>query len=394
MAVVIPTRRELYDQIIAELETELGIKITQTGKSPLRAYATVQAGKLHLYWQAIAMVLKNIFPDTADPEQIGGTLGRFGRAFLNRSPFAAVQGIYVVQVSGQVGAVIPAGQLFQSNDSATNPGRNFVLDTEKTLSSITDTITLRALQAGTESQLNVGDLLTSTSPLLNVNDEVNVLSETQEPSPEETTENYRAAILRAIRQESQGGAATDYRVWANDAQNIRFVYPYTTSGQTSQIDLYIEATQASSTDGKGTPTAAQITNVTEVINFDPDTTLANRGRRPLLAVINYLSVSPQDVVIDVNGSTIGASNQTSIRTLLVQLIDDIRPFVDAADFEPNRNDRLSITQIIATIQGVLTGNEIFTGVTLTVGGNPVTTSIQFTAGDIPFLDSADVNFNP
>lgn len=386
----IPTLQQLYTDIRSHLATELGITIPLFGKVVLNALAMVQAGKLKLFWLAIAMVKKNIFVDTADPESIGGTLERFGRVVLNRSRRAAVQGQYTVSVTGQIGAVIAAGTLFKSDDTAASPGILFQLDTQKTLASTTDTMTLRSLTAGPDARLSAGDTLTSTSPLVNVDDQVTVSAETVEPVAEESIENYREEIERAFQLEAQGGAATDYRLWADDVQAVRFVYPYATSGQCNQVNLFIEANQADSTDGKGTPTATTITDVTNVVNFDPDTTrpLNERGRRPISVTVNYLAVTPLDVVITVNNATnIDAATQAIIQSSLAAFINDVRPFVAAADIEANRNDVLSVNNIITTIQNSLTGNQSFDSVTVTVDAVSLTTSRQFLNGDIPFLET-------
>lgn len=389
----IPTITELYDDIRNDLETRLSINIPVFGRVFLNILAQVQAAKLKLFWLSIARVEKNIFVDTADPESAGGTLERFGRIALNRSRRAAVQGQYTVAVTGTIGAVIEAGTLFKSDDTAQSAGFVFQLDTQKTLIAASDTMTLRALTAGPTSRLSVGNTLTSISPLLNVNDQVTVTVETVEPASEETVENYREQIARSFQLEAQGGASTDYRLWADDVQAVRFVFPYATSGQCGQVNLFIEANRADSTDGKGTPSATTITDVTSVVDFDPDTTrpLNERGRRPTNVQVNYIAITPQDVIITVNNPVnIDADTQTSITTALRALIDDIRPFIAAADLVANQNDVLSINNIITTIQNVLTGNQSFSGVTVTVDAQPLVTSIQFINGDIPFLDA--VNF--
>lgn len=350
----------------------------------------VQAGKQKLFWLGIAMVEKNIFIDTADPESTGGSLERFGRVFLGRERRAAVQGQYTVTVTGTIGAIISAGTLFKSDDTATSPGILFQLDVQKTLVAASDTMTLRALTAGPDARLQAADTLTATSPLINVDDQVTVATETVVPTAEETVDNYRQEAIRAVQLEPQGGAPSDYRLWADDVQAVRFVYPFATSGQCGQIDLHIEANQADSTDGKGTPSAATLTDVEAVIDFDPDTTrpLSERGRRPVNVTVNYLAVQPQDVVITVNGATnIDTDTQAVILADLRTLINDVRPFVAGADLVANRNDVLSITAIITTIQNALSGNQSFSGVTVTIDGNPLTTSTQFFNGDIPFLQT-------
>ena len=102
MAVQIPTLSELYTSVKGDLESEIGINLPLFGKSYIRGLASVQAGKLKLYYLAIASVQKNIFPDLAESELTGGTLERFGRIKLNRNPFSAVAGKYEVTVTGDI----------------------------------------------------------------------------------------------------------------------------------------------------------------------------------------------------------------------------------------------------------------------------------------------------
>ena len=85
--ITIPTLKELYDQVLSDLETQYSISIPLFGKNFLRALAMVQAAKLKIFYLAVANLQKNIFVDTADPEASGGTLERFGRVKLGRNPF-------------------------------------------------------------------------------------------------------------------------------------------------------------------------------------------------------------------------------------------------------------------------------------------------------------------
>lgn len=391
----IPTITQLYTDIRSDLSTRLGItNIPFFGKVVLNALAMTQAAKLKLFWISIARVEKNIFLDTADPESAGGSLERFGRIFLGRERRAAIQGQYTVAVTGTIGAVIQAGTLFKSNDNATSPGLIYQLDTDKTLVAASDTMVLRALTAGPTARLVTSDTLTSTSPLVGANDQVTVTVETVVPTAEETIENYRDEAIRSVQLEPQGGAPSDYRLWADDVAAVRLVYPFATPSQCSQVDLYVEANQADSTDGKGTPTATTLTDVENVVDFDPDTTRPQneRGRRPTNVTVNYLAVSPLDVVITVNGAVnIDADTQATILTDLRVLVNNVRPFVAGADIISNRNDSLTIIQITTAIQNGLTGGQSFGSVTVTVDGATLTTSRQFFNGDIPFLQTLTFN---
>jgi hypothetical protein len=188
--------------------------------------------------------------------------------------------------------------------------------------------------------------------------------------------------------EAQGGAATDYRLWSQDAQGVAEVYPYAKSGAVGEVNLFVEATVADSTDGKGTPSASLLDDVEEVVEFNPDTTLPTneRGRRPIQVIVNYLPITPLDVDITINGFTnVTPALQVQIDAALQRLIDSIRPFVDAADVLENKNDILDINKIVATIIDVYPSAQ-FSSVTLVVNA-VATPTYTFVNGDIPYLNS-------
>ena len=384
----IPTISELYTSILTDLEAELGIQISPIGRVFLRALAAVQAAKLKLFYLAIGFVQKNIFADTADPEALGGTLERFGRVKLNRNPFAATAGEYAVDVTGTVGATVEAQTTFKSDDTSTSPGFLYVLDAAVTLTSTTQSITLRALTAGNASELFVSDTLTVTSPIAQVNDLATITAITIDPLAAETIEVYRARVLEAYRLEPQGGAASDYRLWSSDAQGVKQSYPYSASGAVNEVDVYIEATDADSVPvGSGIPTATIITDVEAVIEFDPDTTqpLDERGRRPVQVIVNVLPITPIPIDIDIVDFTGTALDENTVTAALTAYVDGIRPFIAGADVLAESNDTININGIIFTIQDAVQGVN-FTSLTLLVDSVP-SNATQFLLGDIPKVNS-------
>lgn len=385
--ITIPTIAQLYTAILSNLESEFNATINDEGKAELRAQAAAEAAVLKMNYLAIAETQKNIFVDTCDEE----TLIRFGLVKLNRQPFPAVAGQYRLQVTGTSGAIIPADTVFKSDDDALNPSILYVLDNQKTLSSSTDTIIVRCLTLGTDGELEVGDTLTATAPIPLVNSSATVTVEEIQPLAGETIDAYRVAVINAFRLEAQGGAATDYRLWSQDAQGVARVYPYAKSGSPSQINLYIEATIDDSSDGKGTPTQSIIDEVEEVVNFDPDTSLPQneRGRRPLQVIVNYIAVSPKTITITVTGyQGLTATIQSQLLSAFQEAIDDIRPFVAAADNVNDRNDVLDTNKLIGIIIATKPG-AVFTSVTFKVDGVSMT-SYNFMNGNIPYLNTAIV----
>lgn len=383
----IPTLNQLYSGILSDLETQYSATISPVGKVFLRALAGTQAAKLKLIYLAIGNLQKNIFVDTADSVEIGGTLERFGVVKLGRLPYKSTAGIYTLTVTGSIGAVIPASSTFKSDDSSLNPGYLFVLDSAYTLVATTDTISVRALTSGEEAKLNVGDTLTATAPIALVNSSVEVSVITTPPLAAETIEAYRTAIINSYRLESQGGAATDYRIWSADAQGVKKVYPYAKSGAVCEVDLYIEAITVDSTDGKGTPTAQLLLDVEAVVEFNPNTALDlnERGRRPLQVVVNFLPIIIKTVNINIGGSSFTTDQKTLLLTAITDMVNLIRPFIDAADDLAYKNDIIDNNKVIATIINQIPG-ALFGTITIEINGVNYPT-YTFVLGNIPYLNS-------
>lgn len=383
------TLAQIYAQVKSDINAQMQVQISSIGRSMLRVFAMVQAGKIWLLYLAISLVQKNIFVDTADTESMGGTLQRFGRVKLNRDPFPAVAGQYEVTVTGSIGATIPASQTFKSNDDSNSPGLLYILDTPYTLVSTTDTITLRALVAGLGAKLVVGDELTSTAPIALVDSQLTVSLETIEPKSAEDLEDYRDATILAFQLEPQGGAGGDYTIWDADAQGVKMVYPYAKNGAFGEIDLYVEATIADSIDGNGTPSAQLLLDVEEVTERDPDTTkpLYERGRRPISAwQINYLPITPLSVVININGYVnLTPAKQTLIENSIIAALAEIRPFVASRDVLADQNDFIDLNKISFIIQTAVP-QSIFGSVDMEVDGTPLST-YTFLGGNIPYLGS-------
>lgn len=378
----VPTISQLYNAILNDLQSQFGSGIPLFGKNYSRASAMVQAARLKLYYLVLGNVQKNIFVDTADPEAAGGTLERWGRIKLNRNPFPAVAAQYQVVVTGSVGAIIKSSQTFKSNDDSTSPGMLFVLDNNHTLISSTDAIVVRALTAGLASKLSNGDKLTATSPIANVNSSVTVNSENVPPLAAETIEQYRAVALQSFRLTPTGGSASDYRIWASEAQGVQQTYIYSVSGFPNQINLYVEAILIDSTDGKGTPTQAILDAVKADVDADPATGL---GRRPLQAIVNYLPVTIKQIDISVAGSSFTADQKTAITAAMTEYLATVRPFVAGADVLANKNDVFSTNNIASVILNTVPGS-VFGTITLNVNSSPVA-SFQFLNGNIPWLSS-------
>lgn len=378
--VTIPKISELYNGILSDLEAEFGVNIPTVGKNFLRVIAAVQAAKLKLFYLSLGNLQKNIFVDTADRESLGGTLERFGRVKLGRNPFPAIAAQYQLEVTGSVDAVIPASTTFKSNDNSKSPGKLYVLDSSYTLLAETDNITVRALESGLDSSLNELDELTATAPIAGVNSVVSVASTVVEPQAAESIEDYRSKIIDSFRLEPQGGAPVDYRLWASVVQGVAQTYPYAKSGASGEINLFIEATVADSTDGKGTPSPTLLEAVEDALENTPP------SKVPLNVVkVNYLPVTVKEVEIQVSGFV---GYTTAIEDLITDTLEQefsrIRPFVGGIDTLSEKNNILDKNKIISIILSARPGSIFNSNISLIVDGVSVD-SYTFEDGSIPHL---------
>jgi hypothetical protein len=385
----IKTKQQIYDEIVLDLENKLGITLSAFGRVLLRILALVYAGALKLVYLSIGFVQKNVAPDLADPEEKGGTLDRFGLLKLGRRRFPATQAQYTATVTGTTAAVIPAGTTFKSDSNALNAGFLFILDNAYTMPAGTGTITIRALTAGSESRLVVGNTLSATSPIDDINRVITVATETVIPQAAETVEEYRAKIIQAYRIEPQGGSKGDYRLWGYDAQGTREIYPYASSGNNNEVDIYVEATIADSTDGRGTPTPAILTDVEDVIEASPDVTLtlAERSRRPLgVFLVNVYPIVLREIDINIASfADLTAAKQAIILAAITEALYNVRPFIAGIDIVAERNDIFDTNRIGAIVLAAVAGSSFGT-ITLRVDGVSVP-SFLFDNGEIPYLDT-------
>lgn len=384
--VTIPTLQALYTAYLNGLQSELQLvgSIPLVGKNFLRALAAVLAAKDKLIYLSLGIVQKNIFIDTADPEALGGTLERFGRIKLGEGPNAARAGKYDITITGTIGGVVPASMTFKSDDGSTSPGKLYILDDAYALVATTDTINVRALEAGSDSTLNVGDTLTATAPMPLVDAGAVVSAETQAAVPAETTEQYRSRALASYRLEPQGGSASDYRLWARDATGVVQAYAYTKANATNEVNVFIKANV-----NNGVPTSGILLEAAECIEYNPDETLelAERGRRPLgVFMVNVLPVTLREVVITfTNFANRDSGLESLIQSVLDTEVNKIRPYVSGADVYADRNNVLDINKIISAVLAAAPGSS-FDSVTFTIDG-VAKTSFLFDFGDIPHLNT-------
>ena len=389
----IPTIREININISSDLRSRLNLGIDYLKKT-YEALALVLSAQYHLVYLYLRDIQDNIFPDTATTADQGGTLERQGMIYMNRGLFPDSIGVFKVSVIGVSGSILRENLTFKSNEDALNQGQVYILDTEYTLTGTADEIEIRSTGAGVVFNLNIGDKLTITEPVIGVDKTVIVLEVLDQPKAGETIELYRQAILNAIQLEPQGGSKSDYRQWCTDVQGVRLVYPYVEDVNTGNVSLYVEATIADSIDEvgigqKGVPTITILEDVVDVVEQDPDITkpINERGRRPIQANLDIMPIVLVPIIITISGlNDDSLAVQDLIKTNIDAFLYKVRPFISGADLRRNKNDILYSGQVQSVVTNSLINGNYFNTLTLFVDGNEEV-SYEFTLGNIPYLQT-------
>lgn len=387
----IPSINEIREQIANDFKTKLNLSDANL-KYVLDAMDSVLAMQFKLIYNYLADIQNNVFPDTADIEENGGTLERLGRIYLNRNPRPATPGVFKANVTGVIGSVLRASLTYKSNEDALNAGKLFISDEEIILTTSLQEIEIRSLGGGLEFNLNVGDNLTITEPILGVQNTITITEVVEQPRTSEDIEVYRQNILDSIQLEPQGGSKTDYRLWSADAQGVRKVYPYVKNDNAGEVVIYVEATRNDSIDDLGTPDVTLLNEVLEVVTFDPDETkpINERGRSPIQAIVSTEAITliPVDVTI-VGLLNTSPSIEASIRSNLEAFLYDIRPYISGADLLRDKSDILYQGRLQSVVTDTLDNDNYFSSLQMFVSGVEVLTS-EFNLGNIPYLRDLNI----
>jgi uncharacterized phage protein gp47/JayE len=371
----LPTTTQIYNNLINNLTTQLGITDPLVSKTFLVPFCTALAASLSSLYKVAGQTQADVWPDTCDDD----VLLRFGYSILGRYPYAAVQGQYTIKVSGTTGTTIPVGTVWVANNNAACPGQLFTNDSAYTLPGTLGTMTIRAMVGGLVSRFAIGDTCNLTAPIINIGTTATVLTETVTPVDAETLTAYRAKILEKIQAPSGSWNAADYRTNGLTVAGVRQIYAYTNVSTANEVDVYVEGT----TYGAIPSASPSIVSEVQAV-IDP---LAPLG----VHSINYATSATDLIEVTVIAGSFPpftSAQQTLVTTAVRDFINTVRPFIAGADNIATRNDIMSAYNLYPVISGAVPGFG-FSGLTFTVNGTAATT-YQAIFGNIPYCST--VNF--
>ena len=362
------TTSEINSNIIAQLESSLNQTIPLLPKSFLRVLARALAGVFILLYKYGGFTFLQIFVATASDQDttvngvVVNPLKFWGRLIGIGDPVAATNAelLIDVTVTNQVGTLASGSQLVNASNGVT-----YITIGSVTLNAATVQATIRAVSdqsggggAGALGNLQPGDTVSFANPLANVSRNASVDSQLITGANAETTDAYRQRIIDRFQKRPQGGAYADYEQWGEEVAGIINVYPYT--GDPGQVDVYSEATVASSGSADGIPTVAQLQAVLDSINYD-NNGLANR--RNANAFVNSLPITRTSFDVTVTGIS-GVDDlavvQSDVTTALTEYFTAVEPFIAGLSIPP-RLDQITRTRVSAIVEDIVTAaNGTFT----------------------------------
>ncbi len=379
MSLVTPTTKDISDNIIAQLEASLNQTIPLLPKSFNRVLAKAIAGVFILLYKYGGFIFLQMFIQSAsavDTEINGKTVNplvEWGRLIGvgDPTPATSAELLIDINVETQTGS-LPSGSQLLSVDN----GVTYVTQASVLLNAAVVQATILAVSdqaggggAGVIGNLEAGAIVSFANPLPNVARDTTVVSQVVTGANGESTEAYRQRIIDRFQKTPQGGAYADYEQWGEEVAGIVNVYPYT-SDCPGQVDVYVEATPASSGDPDGIPTTAQLQAVLDSIELD-DAGLASR--RPANALANAFPISRLAFNVEIVGLEVDnlASVQASILTALTEYFLGREPYIIGLSIPP-RKDRITSSSIGGIIDDIVSASGgIFTSSTIVVNGIPL-----------------------
>lgn len=362
MSIETPTTVEVTDNIVANIEASIAQSVPLLPKSFTRVLAKALAGVVVLLYKYCGFIFLQMFVSTASYREttVNGRTFRplleLGRQMGVPDPTAAVRAelVLAVTVRTQTGSLAANTQYVR-----TQTGVVYLQLASVALDAAEVYVTVRASAdpsggggAGVIGNLDDGAELALVSPPATVVPVAVVDSTYVVGVDAESIEgSYRPRVVARGQARPQGGAYADYREWALGVPGIIAAYPYT--GAPGEVDVYVEATVASSGSDDGIPTAPQLAAVATAFELTSAGVSGKATRRPAGAAPNVLAITRTAFDVRVNGLDIEdvLSAEVAIASAIDEYLRAREPFIVGLSVLPRR-DRVTQAAVAGVVDAV------------------------------------------
>ena len=391
----------VYDLLIQSFQEKFNNRLRLLPKSFIVVLAKVCAAIFVVPYKLAGWFYLQLFPDTASFDRVN-VLGHDLRPLVKLGNlFGVGEPTSGQEWEGVIAAVVALeGQVIMQGAQLKSDKTGLVYVTSETVTTAGESVNLPVYcsQAGASGNLEIGDELKFVSPLSGVEQAAAVSSITQAGVDDETEAHYRARVVNRYSNQPQGGALSDYRIWAFDAEGVLQTYPYNGENSPGDVIIYVAGT----TDVYPTrvPGRELCVAVGEACTYDPETGEANR--KPLTAILDpnndgtYLNIRPVSIVtidLAVTGITgvdpgdFGAAFKSVAETYLLGR----EPYIRGLSDDNNRTNSVQTNSLIALANSVATGlKAAFGTVEMSIAGDAVE-SYTLGSGELCALGTLYVN---
>lgn len=335
-----PALADLINRAITDIQSRLPGQDATLRRSNLNVLSRVHAGVVHALYGYLGWLSQQMMYDTAESEYLDRWAAIWG---VNRIPAQFATGN--VTFTGTSGVTVPAGTELQRPDGAL-----FTTDADVTLSSMTGTVSVTALEAGYAGNTANGTQLVLTTPIAGVNSTATA-SLLSNGVDIEGDESLRARLITRIQQPPQGGSKHDYVAWCLEVPGVTraWAYPHSLGIGTVKI-LFVRDNDVSII-----PDVTEVAAVQAYIDERRPVTAQVSVFQPVAAPLNFtLSVVPSTLAV--KAAVIDELTDLIARESVpggVLYISHIRAAISAAVGETNY-DLISPSVDVALAAGQLT----------------------------------------
>jgi len=355
------TAQQINDALIASIESQTAQTVPLLSKAFSRVVAKSLSGLMVLLFKYNQYTFLQMFVATAsnEPTTINGRtvipLQAWGVLVGAGLPDPATAAEHTVDFAVDVidGSTIDAGTQFVGADN----GVTYLSTASVLVNAATISIPMKAsgdqtnnAGVGSIGNLEVGATVSFVTAPANVAQDGAVASIQVTGADAESTEAYRQRVTDRFQKRPQGGALVDYEVWGEEAEGIINVYPY--AGDCPGIvEVYAEATVASSGSADGIPTQAQLDDVLANINLDDN---GRATRRQVNAYVDVYPITRKPFRVEVVGLEVDddAVVKAQIETALQSYFRSKEPFIGGVSIY--RRDRINAGEVSGVVAQVVT----------------------------------------
>ncbi len=227
----IPSRADLQQQILTDINARVAGADTSLRRSTLRVLAYVWAGALWLVYRFIAWCAKQLFIDSAEAPYLDRRLAPYN-IVREGATLAAGNVIF----SGTAGIPIPAATVVQTTDASVQ----YATQAAVTIAggATTATVAIVALTPGSAGNAAAGAPLNLAVAIAGIQPTGNVDSNGLTGGADtETDAALRIRGQQRIQQPPQGGAGTDYIAWAKQVPGVTRVWVFPLNRGVGTVDI-------------------------------------------------------------------------------------------------------------------------------------------------------------